>query len=668
MSDQFFTQFDKNLYRIDSSVYSTADEVSTNGVANIDPSMLNSGGSVSQQNQYAGALVAGKLGFNNNQAGYILGIDSTDSKAKLYIGNTTSYINWDGTNLTIVGGLSVSSLNIPDSTTANSFHVDTSGNAWWGTNVATGYATAPASILNTGAATFSNVTITGGSVATSTFSGTISLSNINVAAQGWSQTSAFTITDADTIAWGAGTFTTASGTAYSIGAGNTGNMVAKTYIYLDIAISTTAYQITTTASTAVGAGKALVAIAQNATGEATFTVLSGMGGQNIDASSIVANSITANELSTSITYAGSIIIDTAGLIRSGQTAYDTGTGWFIGNVAGTPKLSIGNSAGYKLTWDGSSLTIVGTVPDTQIFTANGTWTKPAGALFVRVVCIGAGGGGGGGRGGAAASTRAGGGGGGGGAITETIFRASDLTGTVAVTVGTGALGAGGSSANGSDGGIGGTSSFGAYLAAYGGGGGHGGNNLNNTGGGTGGGTAGAGVVANGAANGGLPNTGSGVGVSGGGGGVSGLDAVGRPAEYGGGSGGGSDSGVGPSAGTKGGTSIYGGAAGGGGGTTASDNNSSNGGVGGVIGLYDVLGGGGGAAGTTQGGAGTGGTSRSGYGCGDGGGGGAGNNAGTGGAGGNGGAPGGGGGGGGGGTTVGGAGGSGGRGEVRIFTS
>ncbi len=61
---------------------------------------------------------------------------------------------------TITGG----SLNIPDSTTASSFHVDSLGNAWWGTNVATGYATAPARILATGEGNFKNVYIGGSSI------------------------------------------------------------------------------------------------------------------------------------------------------------------------------------------------------------------------------------------------------------------------------------------------------------------------------------------------------------------------------------------------------------------------------------------------------------------------------------------------------------------------
>jgi ribosomal protein S19 len=230
---------------------------------------------------------------------------------------------------------------------------------FWSGSTFASRATAPFRVTEAGAVTGSNINITGGSI---TGAGIVSVVALNLANRGWTQTCVFSITDADTIAWGAGNFVTADGgTTLAISGGNTGNMVSKTYIYLDAGVSLTTYQVTTTATTAVGTSKVLIAIAQNGAVEATYQVLSGQGGQNIDASSIVANSITANELSTSITYAGAIIIDTSGMIRSGQTAYDTGTGWFIGNVATIPKLSIGNSAGNKFTWDGTTIAIVGDI-------------------------------------------------------------------------------------------------------------------------------------------------------------------------------------------------------------------------------------------------------------------------------------------------------------------
>src|SRR3990167_7164211 len=173
------------------------------------------------------------------------------------------------------------------------------------------FAAAPFKVSNAGAVTASSVTITGGTIGASVV---VNIGAVNIAARGWTQTSVFSITDLDTVAWAAGTFTSADGTAYSIGGGNTGNMAARTYIYLDIAVSTTAYQVTTAAATAVGAGKVLIATAINGAVEPSFQVFGGVGGQNIDASTIVANSITAINLSTSITYAGSILIAIGGCI------------------------------------------------------------------------------------------------------------------------------------------------------------------------------------------------------------------------------------------------------------------------------------------------------------------------------------------------------------------
>ena len=181
-TDQLYDDFSKILYRIDTngntSVLNTLLAIpSTDNSQNVQVNSndLAPGFSTTiMQLASTASIQQGKKEYTNVDTGFILGFDPTDGYSKFYIGNSLNYLNWDGTNLTIIGGLSVSSLNIPDTTTANSFHVDSSGNAWWGTNVATGYATAPAKILNTGAATFTNATITGAltTAAGSSISGT----------------------------------------------------------------------------------------------------------------------------------------------------------------------------------------------------------------------------------------------------------------------------------------------------------------------------------------------------------------------------------------------------------------------------------------------------------------------------------------------------------------
>ena len=302
----------------------------------------------------------------------------------------------------------------------------------------------------------------------------------------------------------------------------------------------------------------------------------------------------------------------------------------------------------------------------ELFTANGTWTKPAGAKLVYVEVIGAGGGGGGGYGNTAGTWRRGGAGGGAGALAVKFFPASALTATVDVVIGAGGTaGQGGSSTSGTDGGNGGISKFGltqsSGLWSFPGGGGYRGA-IGNSSGGGGGGTAGAGQVGQSGANsaGGLPGLSSATALAGAG--AAGVSAAnGGLAEYGGGAGGGATAG----GSLTGGGSLHGAAGGGAGGGVTVGNVEYAGGAGGATASYTA--GAGSAGGAVGGGAGTSGVAGDGYSIqGGGGGGGGGNGTATGGAGGDGGAPGGGGGGGGGGTTTGGAGGTGGRGEVRVW--
>lgn len=111
--------------------------------------------------------------------------------------------------------------------------------------------------------------------------------------------------------------------------------------------------------------------------------------------------------------------------------------------------------------DGSAWSQVSPAPRVDVFTASGTWTRPAGA---RLVIVQAWGGGAGGNGGGNADY--GGYGGGGGGYAYGIYDATrDILGaTVSVTVGAGGLGG---AANGGTGTSGGSSSF-ADLTAPGG--------------------------------------------------------------------------------------------------------------------------------------------------------------------------------------------------------
>lgn len=188
------------------------------------------------------------------------------------------------------------SLDIPDTTTTNSFHVDSNGNVWWGATESSFNSdndNANAYILKDGTAKFQNVTLENSVTLKDIQSGS------EIAIQGWQHDMTFSASDSDTVAWGSGTITLLDGTIYSIDVGNTGNMLAVTYIYLDIGVSETALQTTTTASDAVGSGKILVCVAQNQTSkDATFQVMGGLGSvpKLIAAENMVANTITANEM------------------------------------------------------------------------------------------------------------------------------------------------------------------------------------------------------------------------------------------------------------------------------------------------------------------------------------------------------------------------------------
>lgn len=177
----------------------------------------------------------------------------------------------------------------------------------------------------------------------------------------------------------------------------------------------------------------------------------------------------------------------------------------------------------------------------QVFTENGTWTKPAGIEQVLVQVVGGGGAGGSSLGGASVASAAGGGGGG---FSQKLI---DVTAISTVTVTIGAAGAPGAAGN-NPGGDGGDTTFGAHCTAGGGGGGAGSANAAFSGGVAGVGGVGSGgdinsnggPGGNGATRNGNANPGFGGSTFFGGGASSILsDAVGNAATSAGGGGGGS---------------------------------------------------------------------------------------------------------------------------------
>jgi len=127
--------------------------------------------------------------------------------------------------------------------------------------------------------------------------GPVVAGQLPLSSTGWSHNLVFTASDHDTVAWGAGTITSAAGNTYSIVAGNTGNMAATTYIYLDTDTSLTVLQ--TAVTPAVGKNIILVAWAKpQAVGlEATFIVFGGAGqGVLVDTANIADGAVDTAQM------------------------------------------------------------------------------------------------------------------------------------------------------------------------------------------------------------------------------------------------------------------------------------------------------------------------------------------------------------------------------------
>ena len=165
-------------------------------------------------------------------------------------------------------------------------------------------------------------------------------------------------------------------------------------------------------------------------------------------------------------------VDTVGITDDAVTLAKMATGTdgelITWSATGDPTTVAVGTSGNVLTSNGTgaaptfqSSSAGGGLVSVQVFTASGTWTKPANINNIIVEVIGAGGGG------AGAASNVSGGGGGGAGYSRELVDSSGLT-SETVTVGSGGAGGAAGANNGSSGG---TSSLGALLSATGGSGG-----------------------------------------------------------------------------------------------------------------------------------------------------------------------------------------------------
>jgi len=179
-------------------------------------------------------------------------------------------------------------------------------------------------------------------------------------ARGFNTSVVFSATDQDTVAWASGTIKFADGAEFAISGGNTGEMGAATYIYLDPDTSTTVLQTSTTYSDATGDRKKLMCFARpgfDANQRAMFIPAVGTLGVNSDnllvnsvtAGSILAGSITTAKLDALAVTAGKISVATLAAIAAdlGTITGGTVTGALIRSAASGARTEQDSTNGFR---------------------------------------------------------------------------------------------------------------------------------------------------------------------------------------------------------------------------------------------------------------------------------------------------------------------------------
>ena len=200
----------------------------------------------------------------------------------------------------------------------------------------------------------------------------------------------------DTITWTSVSVRFGDGTTKSVTNGNTGNMGATSYLYVDTTASAPLTMGVTTSSSSLGDNHVLIAVASPGNDKSSVIVVGGRtyisGGDiatgsilaanikaaTITATEIAANAITATQIQAnavtaskinvstlsaiqtdtgSLSVTGNIDVGATGAIRGNTKAYGSATaGFFLGYHSSAYKLDVGDANNY-MRWDGSDLVV-----------------------------------------------------------------------------------------------------------------------------------------------------------------------------------------------------------------------------------------------------------------------------------------------------------------------
>ena len=294
---------------------------------------LHSNGSISSSNAFfvspVGALTASAAKISGEITstagtigGFTLGQSSiTNGKSSLTDANTGVYIGTDGIALGASNAFKVTTAGAVSATNLTVTGGSITGTTVTGNTISGGTisgATISGNTISGGSisgATISGNTISGGSISGVTLSGlTISGGTINVPGT----SPKFSVNSSGDLTATSATITgTVTATGGSVGGWSIG------------------------ATTLTGGSTTL-----NSNGTITCADLQASTGGKIGGWTIGSTTLTG----------GNITLSSSGNVYAGQTAYDTGTGWYLANDG---KFSVGNSGGNKLLWDGTQLKVTG---------------------------------------------------------------------------------------------------------------------------------------------------------------------------------------------------------------------------------------------------------------------------------------------------------------------